>query len=747
MPWALAALAALGCPGDDTASPTATDDSSASTTTPGADTTTATSPETTADTTPDTTADTDASTTTATAAPTSSTTGDDVCGDGRIGPTEDCDGELGDVDCVSLGFLGGRLGCDRCSFDTSACLQAACGDGAIEGDEACDGAVLGGQTCVSLGFFAGSLQCADDCADFDTSSCLTSICGNGTIEGDEQCDGLAVPSDCIDEGFVGGALACTADCTGYDDSGCFVCGNGLAEGDEVCDGDDFGDASCFALGFVGGRPECAADCASASTATCYGAHERCAAPGVAVGPGPGSVTSDVEMPALAGDIVDVDVRVVAMHDAVGDLELAILHETSGAAALLMDRECAAADDIDATFNDDALGPIDCVEPIAAQGQVTPVGDLDALASAVGTGEGTWRLSVVDFARNGGGTLDQWCVTITNDEPTEHTLYVANDAAPNSVTAFAIDGEGGLVELAGSPYAAGGDSAFDHHPDAIVDCGAYVYVASYPASIAGFAVQPGGTLVAAPGSPFATASVVSLACDRDGWLFASDFGSSVTAWEIQGDGSLVEVGATRAAGATLGMTYHDDGDRLFVAGFNGMLSVFDHDGQGGLVEAAGSPIATGGNNHSASVHPSGAWVAAEAFHGVNVFAVADDGALELVDGSPFDDPTPCETVGLAWSPYGDRLFVGHRNCAPGQVMVYDVDPDGALAPVAGAPFATGGDSPVGLAVRSTGRHLFVSHADDVATSVLDVAPDGTLTHAMGSPVVNGIAGGHPWLVLR
>ena len=49
-------------------------------------------------------------------------------------------------------------------------VAQVCGNGVIEGTEACDGLDLGGQTCLTLGFDGGSLVCAGDC-NFDTSGC------------------------------------------------------------------------------------------------------------------------------------------------------------------------------------------------------------------------------------------------------------------------------------------------------------------------------------------------------------------------------------------------------------------------------------------------------------------------------------------------------------------------------------------------------------------------------------------------
>lgn len=49
----------------------------------------------------------------------------------------------------------------------------ACGDGAIDEGELCDGAELGGKTCADVddAFVGGALACAGDCAEFDVSGC------------------------------------------------------------------------------------------------------------------------------------------------------------------------------------------------------------------------------------------------------------------------------------------------------------------------------------------------------------------------------------------------------------------------------------------------------------------------------------------------------------------------------------------------------------------------------------------------
>lgn len=99
---------------------------------------------------------------------------------------------------------------------------AICGDGVIEGGEACDGANLGEATCRTQGFDEGTLACSPTCS-FDTSACALELCGNGTIDTPEDCDGSDLgAASCESRGYLpGGTLACAADCS-FDDTGCVL---------------------------------------------------------------------------------------------------------------------------------------------------------------------------------------------------------------------------------------------------------------------------------------------------------------------------------------------------------------------------------------------------------------------------------------------------------------------------------------------------------------------------------------------
>jgi hypothetical protein len=109
----------------------------------------------------------------------SSTGAADACGDGEVGPGEQCDGdELDGWTCGALGLGPGRLACEaNCTFDTSKCdpMGAGCGDGIVQPGEQCDGDRLQGFDCASLGLSGGTLGCDPITCTFDTSMCT----GNG----------------------------------------------------------------------------------------------------------------------------------------------------------------------------------------------------------------------------------------------------------------------------------------------------------------------------------------------------------------------------------------------------------------------------------------------------------------------------------------------------------------------------------------------------------------------------------------
>jgi cysteine-rich repeat protein len=111
--------------------------------------------------------------------------GDPVCGDGVVNGTEACDFALDQ---------------NACNVD---CTVGVCGDGKIDGDEACDD--------ENENDGDGCEGCLIVVAD------AVAVCGDGELNGTEACD------------FVLDQNGCNVDCT------IGVCGDGKIDGDEACD--------------------------------------------------------------------------------------------------------------------------------------------------------------------------------------------------------------------------------------------------------------------------------------------------------------------------------------------------------------------------------------------------------------------------------------------------------------------------------------------------------------------------------
>ena len=153
----------------------------------------------------------------------------ELCGNGVIEGQEACDGaNLNGSTCASLGYASGTLACtDRCLFDETSCIPENCGNGTVDPLEECDGTELNGETCRNLGYSGGTLACSSTCL-FDVSACDEPECGDGIVNGSEECDD-GVNGDPCD--------GCLDDCTSHVSS----CGDGYTCGAEECDDGANGD--------------------------------------------------------------------------------------------------------------------------------------------------------------------------------------------------------------------------------------------------------------------------------------------------------------------------------------------------------------------------------------------------------------------------------------------------------------------------------------------------------------------------
>lgn len=105
----------------------------------------------------------------------SATCASDTCGDGVLQPEleEQCDDGEANSDSAP----------DACRTN---CRRARCGDGTLDTGELCDTVAPAGETCVTLGFLGGRLGCSTGCA-LDLTACRRG-CGDGRVQAPEQCD-------------------------------------------------------------------------------------------------------------------------------------------------------------------------------------------------------------------------------------------------------------------------------------------------------------------------------------------------------------------------------------------------------------------------------------------------------------------------------------------------------------------------------------------------------------------------------
>ena len=237
------------------------------------------------------------------------------------------------------------------------------------------------------------------------------------------------------------------------------------------------------------------------------------------------------------------------------------------------------------------------------------------------------------------------------DPSARFLYVAGNASGSAgnLSAFAIDRTTGTpVPLPGSPYATLGSI-----PNAVVidRAGRFVYVSQgtsvLDGSIAVLAIDAAtGALSHIPGSPFAS-EARALALSPDGrFLFAG--GSSLETYALNATSGVPTRIGTRA-GYYYGVAVDPTGRFLF------------------------APDDTDGKLHG--------------------FSIAASGALTPV-GTPqsIGAVTRATTAILA---IADLVYVG--NYATGGIYGFRVNPaSGALTPVAGSPFVTGGTLPAVMA---------------------------------------------------
>ena len=142
--------------------------------------------------------------------------------------------------------------------------------------------------------------------------------------------------------------------------------------------------------------------------------------------------------------------------------------------------------------------------------------------------------------------------------------------------------------------------------------------------------------------------------------------------------------------------------------------------------ASVPLGTAGTPNGRYVY-----VALNGSDGVDGFAVAPDGTLTKLAGSPF--ATGLNPVVPAVSPDGAHLYVA--NFGADTISAYEVGSSGALSALPG-PLATTGDGPQQISFTPDGRYVYVPNFGNGNVSGFSVGADGALTALPGSPFPAG-----------
>lgn len=328
----------------------------------------------------------------------------------------------------------------------------------------------------------------------------------------------------------------------------------------------------------------------------------------------------------------------------------------------------------------------------------------------------------------------------------------NSFIGNTVSAYSVAANGALTQLAASPFPTGGTGNGANGflaTNRIIACGNFLFVSNaYSGDVSSFSIDSNGNLTAVPGSPFPAGGTtfygISLANLRCDFLFAGNGDAAeIFAFQIGTDGRLTTVSGSPfpVPSQPNSMKVSPDGKFLAASLTNlgsGAVAMFTVGTDGKLTPVNGSPFPISSANQTPGGidinFESNLLFVAEFSSAVDVFNIASDGTIALVSGSPFS--TPVNNSSATLSPSDQFLFTSDFSTGANSLQVAT---GGGLSSVAGSPFSAGLGLSSGVSVNSTGTLLFLSDPFANELSVMQVAGDGTLSLASGSPVITGQPG--------
>jgi len=342
-------------------------------------------------------------------------------------------------------------------------------------------------------------------------------------------------------------------------------------------------------------------------------------------------------------------------------------------------------------------------------------------------------------RNGSGTIDKAGISnvIVSCTQTGRFAYVANRQS-NSISAFAIDQSSGeLVPLAGSPFASNGTTptALTVDPN-----GQFLYVANSGSnSVSVYSIDATGALTAV-GFPTAagTAPGAVTVDPTDHFLYVANLSSNnVSAFAISGSTLTPVVDSPFSAGAEpASLAVDPNGNFLYVTNFNdNTISVFLIDTASGTLSViSGSPFAAGAGPISIAIDPTDAFafVASNTAETITSYALnATTGALTPISGSPLAAGTNVEA--LTVDPTASYVFAANAQAA-NQVATFGITP--ATGALTLSSTATADSLPVAVAIDPSGQFLYAVNFNSGDVSAYTLSATGALTPVAGSPFAVG-----------
>jgi 6-phosphogluconolactonase len=349
-------------------------------------------------------------------------------------------------------------------------------------------------------------------------------------------------------------------------------------------------------------------------------------------------------------------------------------------------------------------------------------------------------------RNASGSINKSDITnvIVSCTQTGRFAYVA-DLQSNTVSAYGIDqSNGALVPISGSPFAVGGTAptALTIDPN-----GQFLFVANSGSNtVSIFSIDVNAGVLTQVGSPVATGNGPNaLVIDpTDHYLYVANLTDGTLSAYTLDNGTLTPIAGfpVTVGDEPASLAIDPSGNFLYATNFTGNnVTVFLIDlSNGVLSNVSGSPFSAGAGPLSIAIDPTDAFafVANEGANSLSAYSLnATNGSLTAVAGSPFPAVTNPES--LVVDPAGRYVFAANAAAAD-QIATYSITPSsGALTLLSTAPAES---LPVGIAIDGSGLFLYAVNFNSNDVSAYTIASSGALTPVAGSPFA---AGGQPHAV--